>query len=240
MSRHRDVRNMNLEDEMDDQAFSEGEEDLSPADYEQLMRGLEHIRGILGPEEASEISDREIKDTLYHYYFNVQESLNWLIEEQQRKNVARARKAAKEKEKQDKALKLAQQKKAAEATSKLTQNVKKGTGAKRSGTSTPYPRQLDIAALNLEDEYKPPVDEPPPKISVSREKVLEEARKQLEGTGDKKSVSLVVIGHVDAGKSTLMGRLLYELGRVDEKTRVANERASSKIGKSSFQLGLGA
>ncbi|KAG2362007.1 P-loop containing nucleoside triphosphate hydrolase protein [Suillus spraguei] len=31
-----------------------------------------------------------------------------------------------------------------------------------------------------------------------------------------------------------MGRLLYELGRVDEKTRVANERGSSKAGKSSF------
>ena len=31
-----------------------------------------------------------------------------------------------------------------------------------------------------------------------------------------------------------MGRLLYELGRVDEKKRAANERNSSKIGKSSF------
>ena len=43
-----------------------------------------------------------------------------------------------------------------------------------------------------------------------------------------------MIGHVDAGKSTLMGRLLYELGRVEEKKRIANERGSSKIGKSSF------
>ena len=95
-------------------------------------------------------------------------------------------------------MKLAQQKKAAEATTKLTATSKKGTGAKKSGTSTPVrstdSRQLDIAALNLEDEYKPPVDEPPPKISVAREKALEEAKKQLEGTGDKKSVSLVVIG----------------------------------------------
>ncbi|KAH9978126.1 EF Tu GTP binding domain-containing protein, partial [Lactifluus volemus] len=31
-----------------------------------------------------------------------------------------------------------------------------------------------------------------------------------------------------------MGRLLYELGRVDEKAKVANERASTKIGKGSF------
>ena len=41
-------------------------------------------------------------------------------------------------------------------------------------------------------------------------------------------------GHVDAGKSTLMGRLLYDTGRVDEKSKVANERASNKIGKGSF------
>ncbi|KAI0310676.1 EF Tu GTP binding domain-containing protein [Amylostereum chailletii] len=31
-----------------------------------------------------------------------------------------------------------------------------------------------------------------------------------------------------------MGRLLYELGRVDEKSKTANERASDKIGKGSF------
>ena len=31
-----------------------------------------------------------------------------------------------------------------------------------------------------------------------------------------------------------MGRMLYELGKVDEKERMANERASGKMGKSSF------
>lgn len=31
-----------------------------------------------------------------------------------------------------------------------------------------------------------------------------------------------------------MGRLLYDLGRVEEKKRLANERGSSKVGKSSF------
>lgn len=41
-------------------------------------------------------------------------------------------------------------------------------------------------------------------------------------------------GHVDAGKSTLMGRLLYELGRVNEKSRHANERESNRAGKGSF------
>ncbi|KAJ6539040.1 EF Tu GTP binding domain-containing protein [Mycena capillaripes] len=49
----------------------------------------------------------------------------------------------------------------------------------------------------------------------------------------------VLPGHVDAGKSTLMGRLLYELGRMDDRTRMANERNSSKLGKSSFSWAWG-
>jgi elongation factor 1 alpha-like protein len=52
-------------------------------------------------------------------------------------------------------------------------------------------------------------------------------------------VTSALSGHVDAGKSTLMGRLLYELGRLDEKTKRANERGSSKIGKSSFSWAWG-
>lgn len=37
------------------------------------------------------------------------------------------------------------------------------------------------------------------------------------GSGGKAKLHLVVLGHVDAGKSTLMGRFLYELGLVAEK-----------------------
>lgn len=118
---------------------------------------------------------------------------------------------------------------------------------------------MDLSAMNLtsNDEYLP-TDEAP-KVTVAREKVLEEAKKALEDqrASDVKLVSLVVIGayflgdqlcayllktctgHVDAGKSTLMGRLLYETGRLDEKTRVANERGSSKAGKSSFSWAWG-
>lgn len=117
---------------------------------------------------------------------------------------------------------------------------KAGIGAKKSGAMTPRgtggldARLLDMAALNLLPKEEELIDEPAPKIALERGKLLQEVREVLEGRGDKKAISLVVIGHVDAGKSTLMGRLLYELGRVDEKTRVANERGSSKAGKSSF------
>lgn len=54
---------------------------------------------------------------------------------------------------------------------------------------------LDISSLNLDaGEAQETVDEPPPKMSLAREKVLEEARKALEDTTKKKAVSLVVIG----------------------------------------------
>ncbi|KAG8893187.1 Hsp70 suppressor, GTPase facilitates ribosomal subunit dissociation, partial [Tulasnella sp. 417] len=68
------------------------------------------------------------------------------------------------------------------------------------------------------------------------EKVIEEARKAIDWkAGDgKKGLSLVIIGHVDAGKSTLMGRLTYELGQMEEKKRRENERESTKAGKGSF------
>ncbi|KAJ2546159.1 hypothetical protein GGH95_006916, partial [Coemansia sp. RSA 1836] len=34
----------------------------------------------------------------------------------------------------------------------------------------------------------------------------------------RETLNLVVVGHVDAGKSTLMGHLLYALGQVNERT----------------------
>lgn len=56
----------------------------------------------------------------------------------------------------------------------------------------------------------------------------------------RKSCKLIMrAGHVDAGKSTLMGRLLFELGQLAEKQRVTNERASDKMGKSSFSWAWG-
>ncbi|KAI5959883.1 uncharacterized protein KGF55_005115 [Candida pseudojiufengensis] len=48
--------------------------------------------------------------------------------------------------------------------------------------------------------------------------------------------SFVVIGHVDAGKSTLMGRLLFDYGIVDAKTVNKLVKESEKIGKGSFAL----
>ncbi|XP_074642147.1 HBS1-like protein isoform X3 [Tubulanus polymorphus] len=52
--------------------------------------------------------------------------------------------------------------------------------------------------------------------------------------GGKENINLVVIGHVDAGKSTLMGHLLYQLGCVSKKAMHKYEQESKKLGKASF------
>lgn len=57
---------------------------------------------------------------------------------------------------------------------------------------------------------------------------------EVEKSTDKPNINFVVIGHVDAGKSTLMGRLLFDSGAIDDRTIQKYKRDSQNIGKASF------
>jgi len=52
---------------------------------------------------------------------------------------------------------------------------------------------------------------------------------------EKVHVNLVVIGHVDAGKSTTTGHLIYKCGGIDKRTIEKFEKESKDMGKSSFK-----
>jgi len=52
---------------------------------------------------------------------------------------------------------------------------------------------------------------------------------------EKVHVSLVVIGHVDAGKSTTTGHLIYKCGGIDKRTIEKYEKEAAEMGKSSFK-----
>ena len=89
-------------------------------------------------------------------------------------------------------------------------------------------------------------DAPPPKSKGI------DVVKEFESSSSKRSASFVVVGvytpemynisiltavgHVDAGKSTLMGRLLMELKFVEQRTVDKYRRQGEKIGKQSFAL----
>ncbi len=52
----------------------------------------------------------------------------------------------------------------------------------------------------------------------------------------KKSMSFVIVGHVDAGKSTMMARLLLDLKVIDQRLIDKYQREAQIIGKASFAL----
>ncbi|KAK4684502.1 elongation factor 1 alpha-like protein, partial [Tremellales sp. Uapishka_1] len=103
--------------------------------------------------------------------------------------------------------------------------------------------QQDLAGLHLDDgeelddgekeKYKERAG-----LGLKQEELLARVKKEEEESG-KKGFSLIVVGHVDAGKSTLMGRLLYDLGELSEKEKTTNERGSKRAGKGSFAFAWG-
>jgi len=52
---------------------------------------------------------------------------------------------------------------------------------------------------------------------------------------EKIHVNLVVIGHVDAGKSTSTGHLIYKCGGIDKRTIEKFEKEANELGKGSFK-----
>ncbi|KOC67452.1 HBS1-like protein, partial [Habropoda laboriosa] len=73
-----------------------------------------------------------------------------------------------------------------------------------------------------------------PKLKLNEEKV-DVLKIYKDKRGDsKEQLHLVVVGHVDAGKSTLLGRLLCDLGQVPPRLIHKYQQESKKIGKQSF------
>ncbi|XP_034384347.1 HBS1-like protein isoform X1 [Cyclopterus lumpus] len=84
---------------------------------------------------------------------------------------------------------------------------------------------------NGEEAYSVPT----PSRSTGKARQSINIKAELEKRqGGKPLLNLVVIGHVDAGKSTLMGHLLYLLGNVNKRTMHKYEQESKKAGKASF------
>lgn len=55
-----------------------------------------------------------------------------------------------------------------------------------------------------------------------------------ERSDQKAHFHMIVIGHVDAGKSTLMGHMLFDMGNVSQRVMHKYEQDSKKLGKQSF------
>ena len=91
--------------------------------------------------------------------------------------------------------------------------------------------------VKSKEEKTPPIgQEEEKRPEMRRKKDLEaiEAAYANKFESGKQSLNLVVVGHVDAGKSTMMGHVLFQLGFVTKNTIRKYEKEAHKIGKGSF------
>merc|ERR1712144_176063 len=57
----------------------------------------------------------------------------------------------------------------------------------------------------------------------------------IMGKDEKTHINVVVIGHVDSGKSTTAGHLIYKCGGIDKRTIEKFEKEAAEMGKGSFK-----
>nr|GAT48693.1 predicted protein [Mycena chlorophos] len=69
----------------------------------------------------------------------------------------------------------------------------------------------------------------------SRPPPLPNTQKLLVMGKEKTHVNVVVIGHVDSGKSTTTGHLIYKCGGIDKRTIEKFEKEAAELGKGSFK-----
>eukprot|EP01064_Diplonema_japonicum_P020559 TRINITY_DN3014_c8_g1_i1.p1 TRINITY_DN3014_c8_g1~~TRINITY_DN3014_c8_g1_i1.p1 ORF type:complete len:660 (+),score=181.51 TRINITY_DN3014_c8_g1_i1:26-1981(+) len=116
---------------------------------------------------------------------------------------------------------------------------------KRQASEKPSPRAPPKAALPRVDSSRSSGPDSRPSPSPVIQKVLR-GYSATEGIPDAKltmvtdknglsQMGMVVVGHVDAGKSTLMGHLLCDLEVVSKRMLHKYEKESKAIGKQSFQ-----
>ena len=84
MSRHRLVKNLDLADELDDYDGGEDyvvaggdEEEMTADDKAQMQESSLKVRQVL-EQEIPTITDKDIEDSLWHYYYDVEKSITYL------------------------------------------------------------------------------------------------------------------------------------------------------------------
>lgn len=109
--------------------------------------------------------------------------------------------------------------------------------------AAPKPPTAAPPAPTAEQEERldeaPPDEAPKPAAVPYRDpktyEVEPKLREALAARGEgKDTLHVVVLGHVDAGKSTLLGRLIADMGLVDERALRKTMQDAQKAGRGSF------
>ena len=113
--------------------------------------------------------------------------------------------------------------KAVEKAGQPTQAISGNTSPTASGRSSPSRADQKAEARRAAD-------------MVAQEQEAEVDDEILQETYGKEHVNVIFLGHVDAGKSTLGGSILYATGMVDERTMEKYKRDAKELGRESWYL----
>ncbi|CAA21259.2 Dom34-Hbs1 translation release factor complex GTPase subunit Hbs1 [Schizosaccharomyces pombe] len=224
MSRHRDVKNLDLDDyELDEEP---GEEELTEEQEEEFRSAVATVRETL---LGVPISEKEIADTVWYYYFDVEKSVNYLLQK------ASSKAGAKEKQNTD-----SQKEKKQNKSKEALADAKDPLDESSNGIKNLSLNKNDEPAFQTNGEVKmknsSESDNQPEKKKIKKQNPtdLVSVPEIFEQSNPKPVVHLVVTGHVDSGKSTMLGRIMFELGEINSRSmqKLHNEAANS--GKGSF------
>ncbi|SMY23776.1 unnamed protein product [Zymoseptoria tritici ST99CH_1A5] len=218
------VKNVGYDDDdiySDEDDYGYGEETEGVDAQGRTAEDLENF-ATLTPVVRAELDEagvpsttKDIEDALWHYFWDVGKSVAYL------KNARTPRPAQGKKEKVEKMKAKSKFDEAAEKSKVIADNTKADTNGLAKKTE----------ALKL--------DAPAPAAPQSkvRSKGLDVPKLWAEGKSARKSsAGFVVVGHVDHGKSTLMGRLLLDTGAVAQREIDKYKKQATEMGKASFAL----
>ncbi|KAF7536319.1 hypothetical protein G7Z17_g13062 [Cylindrodendrum hubeiense] len=107
---------------------------------------------------------------------------------------------------------------------------KTGEKAAKSGKTSPSPASGRSSPSAAEKKTAREID------AVQKEQAADVDEETLKEIYGKEHINIIFIGHVDAGKSTLGGSILYATGMVDERTMDKYKKEAKDLGRESWYL----
>ncbi|RGP69869.1 putative sup35-eukaryotic peptide chain release factor gtp-binding subunit [Fusarium sporotrichioides] len=120
---------------------------------------------------------------------------------------------------------------AAKAIEKTGEKAGKAVSTKTSGKTSPSPASgRNSPTAGEKKAAAREID------AVEKEQAADVDQETLKEIYGKEHVNIIFMGHVDAGKSTLGGSILYATGMVDERTMDKYKREAKDLGRESWYL----
>ncbi|KAH8379223.1 hypothetical protein KR009_003736 [Drosophila setifemur] len=239
ISKNKDIQEEEAEDEDEDAAFEKARRDsesfqrpqLDEIEQAKLSSCVDEVRSVVGDA----VSERRIVETSMKFDYDMAKILDEILNEETQKKPPSKR-----------------------VPSTPLTAPPPVLAAKSSNKTTPTPAKINLKEPRRGFEIASPKVPSSPVVSgrntpvditgddlnrtpaslfkVSKDQAQRNARQlyEKERADQKSHIHMIVIGHVDAGKSTLMGHLLFDTGNVSQRVMHKHEQESKKMGKQSF------